>query len=467
MHNHINKNRILAYKKPSSDDTKNQAIEPEIIGKPNSTSLINDDLKLSLSSTYLPWLAMIMSTILWFKFGSANTDGSLGNTGNVYRIFLVVAGGLLAINLFLKNASNMRYAINTPTILLLLYGFVALFSAFLVPANAFYTMWKSIEIIVDVIIIMGIMSAIRNPAGAIASYRYIITIATITLIFVVVGAIISPSQGFQGSRGIIPFMLQGYFPVVNANGVGYMSALICMHNIAVWNRTTSHKRKTLAIFLVCMGFVTLIMAQSRTSTVALLIGFSIYMYLDDKKKVAFTLFSIAGIALIFTAASDTLMNFMQRGQSTELMTSLSGRTHGWTAAWDMFMESPWVGHGFAAAARTEILGAKGASTLHGSFFDVIVGVGLAGLVPWLGAILLTLITMFTLTIKRRTWITTQYERGIHAEMCAITTMVIIRSTTSSGISMHGQGFMILLAIIAYTYSVKVSRKNKPSTNTYN
>jgi dTDP-4-dehydrorhamnose 3,5-epimerase len=30
------------------------------------------------------------------------------------------------------------------------------------------------------------------------------------------------------------------------------------------------------------------------------------------------------------------------------LTSLSGRTHGWSAAWDLFQQSPWFGHGFAA-----------------------------------------------------------------------------------------------------------------------
>ena len=141
------------------------------------------------------------------------------------------------------------------------------------------------------------------------------------------------------------------------------------------------------------------------------------------------------------------------------MMSLSGRTHGWTAAWEMFQLSPWFGHGFAAAARTEILGtgAGAASTLHGAFFDVIVGVGLAGAVPWTIALLAMLYKMFILTVRSKQWITNKVERSIHAEFCAITVILIIRAATSSGISMHDHAFMLLLCIIGYSYTVNMNK----------
>lgn len=448
--------RILAPKKAlqnitASDDSDNS----KNTHQPKSN--VPDGYKLRITSSYYPWIAMILSTFIWFKFTAVN-PGTIGNTSNIYRIVLVVFAGIYVLNLLMKQSSNVGKAVYFPIALLLLYGFIAFFSSLMVPAQAFYTMWKSIEIIVDVFAIIAIMAAINTPLSAMNAYRFIISAHTLILFLVIAGAFISPGDAFRGSRGVIPVMLQGFFPIVNPNSLGFISVLIFIHNVAVWSRTTTAIRKNLAIILICTSFVALIFAQSRTSSVALVLALAVYLYLDNKRGIALAIFSAAGLALAFTSSSDLLTSYMQRGQSTELMTSLSGRTHGWTAAWEMFKESPYIGHGFAAAARTEILGSQNASTLHGAIFDVIVGVGLAGLIPWGLAILLMLKKMFTLTIRRKKWITSTTERSIHAELSAITVILVIRTTTSSGVAMHDHAFMLLLCLIAYSYAKDYSLK---------
>lgn len=421
--------------------------------------LVNDEIKyLKLSSPALrPWLLMIFSIVIWYKFGSSTHGGSLGNTSNVYRMLLVVVSGVLALSLCLKNSSNVGRSTSLPLALILVYGITAFFSSLIVPTNAFYTMWKSMEIIIDAMAMIGLIAATRSVSGPLTAYRWLMIYNGVMLLFVICGALISPGEALRSSRGIIPFFLQGYVPVLNPNTIGFISVQLIIHNFAMYFRAATSKQKSLSAIFFLISLVTLILAQSRTSSAGMIVGLAVYLFLDKKKGVAIGMTVFGTVVMLFTSGADLITQYFQRGQSEELMMSLSGRTHGWSAAWEMFQMSPWFGHGFAAAARTEILGtgAGAASTLHGAFFDVIVGVGLAGAVPWTIALLVTLYKMLTLTLKSRYWITGKLQRSIHAEFCAITAVLVIRAATSSGISMHDHAFMLLLCIMGYGYTVRM------------
>lgn len=425
-----------------------------------SENTLEESRFLPKDAVYFSWAAMIFSIIIWFKFDSGLQAGELGNTRNFYRMFLVAAGGILALHHLLKNTHRIKVALTPPLLFLLLYGFVALFSSLLVPTNSFYTMWKSIEIIIDVTAIVSIIAYAQSPYGPINAYKWLMAYNAMMLIFIVAGAIITPDESFRSSRGIIPVFLQGSFPVSNPNSVGFISVQLVIHNIAIMCRAPSKTYKIIALIIACISFIALILAQSRTSTAGLIAGLIVYLYLDKKKFMALSLMVVGALIMLYTSGADLVTGYLQRGQSEELMTSLSGRTHGWTAAWEMFQQSPWIGHGFAAAARTEILGTENASTLHGALFDVIVGVGLIGLIPWLLAILGALKAMTVLTLRMSSWVRNKYERSIHAEFSAITAILVIRSATSSGTAMHEHAFMLLLCIIGYSYMMLRFIKNR-------
>lgn len=414
------------------------------------------------SRDYLPWMAMLLSIIIWYQPTAMDASG-LGNTSNVYRMFMVIAAGIAAPLLLFRNLQRLRPVLIAPVLLIFIYGTIAFLSSLLVPTNSFYTMWKSLEILVDVLAIAVILSSSARPhESAILAYRLLIAVSTGILLCVAAGALISPSDAFRGSRGIIPVMLQGWFPIVNPNSLGFISTLVLVRNLSVFGQNPSRLRRLFAICICVIAFATLILAQSRTATVSFILALAVYLFLDRKRMLALALFGTAGLLFAFTSVTELFMGYLQRGQSEELMLSLSGRTHGWSAAWEMFLQSPYIGHGFAAAARTEILGGQTASTLHGALFDVIVGVGLAGLVPWIGAILLMLLSMAKLTLKLQgSWVPKQML-SIHAELSAITVILLVRASTSSGLAMHDYSLMILLSLAGYAYAMN-SRKLKPST----
>jgi O-antigen ligase len=156
----------------------------------------------------------------------------------------------------------------------------------------------------------------------------------------------------------------------------------------------------------------------------------------------------ASVVAASTTFSDVAEQYIIRGQPKELFSSLSGRTVGWMAAWELFQESPIFGHGFVAAARAQILGTGGASTLHGSIFEVLVGVGLLGLIPWALAVLWTCLRVVGLTFRGDKRGLSR-DSGGDAEMLGLLALILVRSLTSSDLAMHDHAFMLFLSVLAY------------------
>jgi len=418
-----------------------KSIETEIIR-------LTSPLKLA----HYAWMCMFTSILIWGVGIGSHNASSLGNTGNWYRMgFVFLAMALTVIALGKNSSSAMR---NTPASiwLLLVYGTVAFFSSQLIPTHAFYVMWKAMEVILDVLIVVAIVGE-KRPLDAIwKAYRIIIGFFIFLLCSAWVGAILTPSLAFLPSRGSIPFTIQGSYPLQNGNSLAFVSALVVFSRVCQLFRTK--KKRMLNFLLISAAFITLILGQSRTSLVALFVALFVFFYFDKRKKYLLWVAVIGSPAIIYSGFTTLFSDYFMRSQSKELFMSMSGRTHGWQVAWHSFLDNPVFGSGFAAAARTEILGVSGASTLHGAVFDVMVGVGLVGLIPWLTAILISVLGIYRLRKIKHPWMESGIGRNIHAEMIGLFVLVGIRSGTSSGASMHENTFMLLLVLIAYTGVLK-------------
>jgi O-antigen ligase len=205
-----------------------------------------------------------------------------------------------------------------------------------------------------------------------------------------------------------------------------------------------------SFIVLILALITLILAQSRTSLIGLVIAICVQLFFDRRFVLLLSMLILGVILAASTQFSNVTEQYLVRGQDKELFTSLSGRTHGWEAAWASFQQSPIIGHGFAAAARTEILGTSGASTLHGSIFDVMVGVGLLGSIPWGLAIVWTSLRLLALARRGHPrWKSATFNRSVLAEMLGVLALILVRSSTSSGLAMHEHDFMLFLAVVAY------------------
>ncbi len=421
------------------------------------TTLISD--KTRFGAAHLAWVAMFLSVLIW-GFGTAEVrPGQLGNTGNWYRIGLVLLAAAVGSLVLLKNSNRILSAFPGPLFLLLIYGLLAIISSQYIPAYSFYSMWKAFEVIVDVIVIAAILSEAKAQNASILAYRIILFFFTALLVVYWVEALAMPSKAFIPSRGIIPFTMQGVLPVCNGNGLAFISALVAFAAICrVLRPGKTHQKIFLGVFLIG-AMITMIVAQSRTSLVGFAAALIVYLFLGKRHGWLLLVAVVSAVALLSTSLTGTAEQYLMRGQSTELFTSLSGRTQGWKAAWTLFQQSPIFGLGFAAASRVMILGTAGASTLHGSVFDVLVGVGLLGLIPWAVAIIWISIRLLRLSYSRNPWFRTPSGRSIQAEMVGVLVLLLIRSSTSSGLAMHEHSLMLLFALAAYTASMtRAARK---------
>ena len=410
------------------------------------------NLKSKLKLAHFAYICMFIAILIWGVGLDSHSANKLGNTGNWYRMGLVFLASLLGLMALGRNATTAFR--NTPTSIwfLLFYGVVAFFSSQIIPEHAFYVMWKAIEVILDVLIMIAIIGNKRSMDAVWQAHRIIFFLFLFLLVCAWVGAVVKPSLAFVPSRGVIPFTIQGAYPAQNGNSLAFVSAFIVFASVCRIFR--EKKRRAFYYILILPAFLTLILGQSRTSLVALFVALIVFFYFDKHKKLLFWAGLVGSPIIIYSGFTTLFSDYFMRSQSKELFMSMSGRTHGWQAAWHSFLDNPVLGSGFAAAARTEILGVSGASTLHGAIFDVIVGVGLVGLIPWLSAILIGVFGIYRLRKFKHPWMEKGVGRNIHAEMLGLFVLVGIRSGTSSGASMHENTFMLLLIILAYAGVLK-------------
>lgn len=107
-----------------------------------------------------------------------------------------------------------------------------------------------------------------------------------------------------------------------------------------------------------------------------------------------------------------------------------------------------------AYARAYILGEGGASSLHGALFEVIVGTGMLGFIPWAGAIVWTSIRLHGLRASGHPRFDDPIGRSIQAEMLGVAALITVRASTSSGLALHQDNFMLFLTLLAYTETMR-------------
>ena len=402
----------------------------------------------ALSAGHLAWIAMFCSILSW-RVGEVRPP-ALGDVGNSYRIMLVLLAAAAALFGLLRNANRLSQAFPSPLILLGCYAVLGMISSLYIPAHSFYSMWKGFEVMVDVMAIAAVLSSAQPQDSARIAYKIIVTLFGVLMVLYLVEALLMPSAAFLPSRGIIPYTIEGVSPVMNGNSLAFLSAVT---GFAAWCRLLKARSKVgklVSLLLLMLALVTLILAQSRTSLIGLVTAICVQLFFDRRFVLLVLTLGLGAVLATSTQFTDVADEYLVRGQSKELFTSLSGRTQGWEAAWASFQQSPVIGHGFAAAARAEILGTTGASTLHGAIFDVIVGVGLLGLIPWVAAILWTSLRLLRLARRGHSrWENATLNRSARAEMLGVLSLILVRSTTSSGLAMHEHDFMLFLAVLAF------------------
>lgn len=180
-------------------------------------------------------------------------------------------------------------------------------------------------------------------AGTFGWARFARIVSITIAVFFVVGAAYRIGEGVVGSSGRFEGLAHG---PTDAGRLGYVLAFTAMSGFV--------DRPKVRYGLAALGAVGCYAAGARTATIGLILGAGLVALRRLPRngiRPAVAALGLAGlIILAFTVTiGGASIDFANRAQEPEEISSLTGRTEVWTAALDVGAERPIVGHGLASS----------------------------------------------------------------------------------------------------------------------
>ncbi len=140
--------------------------------------------------------------------------------------------------------------------------------------------------------------------------------------------------------------------------------------------------------------------------------------------------------IIITGFGQFIFDYLKRGQSANEMASFSGRLEWWEVAMRQFANYPFTGLGMWAAARFGVLAKLGftqTATIHSDWVEIIVGIGVWGVITVVILLLMAWWVLVRTTINQN--ITSEY-RQLAYEGMAVLSVMTARMAFGTDLSLH-------------------------------
>jgi O-antigen ligase len=297
-------------------------------------------------------------------------------------------------------------------------------------------LYKSLEYLVDVALLAAILATVCSAREYANLFNLNWAWFGLLLMSVWLGALLWPHEAWQTNVGTLGIQLSGVLPGIDANSVGEYGAILVIVSLRRVLLPVDGKSDRTWYGLTCaFGLTALVLSQTRSALAGFLVGaVLVLLFSKGKGLAAFVLSAAAGLISIGGLGS-LLWKFLLRGQSPELFQSLSGRLGWWEFGWEQILKSPWVGFG-AYTARFQVLamlGESDASSIHNTFLEVLVGVGIVGLVPLLVALFGT---WWSLIRSLRNPSLGSFEKAMAVEALGVLAVVSVRSLFTTHLIWH-------------------------------
>lgn len=149
--------------------------------------------------------------------------------------------------------------------------------------------------------------------------------------------------------------------------------------------------------------VFLLLTRTRGSIGGALVAVAVMAWLSSgrRMKPELVLGSLVAGGALALAFGRPVLEFLTRGETADQIGTFNRRTEIWSLAWDSFLERPIFGLGFNSA-KGVFFDETGLGGAHNSVINVMIDVGLAGLVWWLALIVGALVLLGRLRgVERR------------------------------------------------------------------
>jgi O-antigen ligase len=327
-----------------------------------------------------------------------------------------------------------------------------------------WTFYKSFEYLLDVALLASVLESIHSTDDYRNLFNWTWALYGCLLLSVWVGAIVWPHEAFYGqildTSAVMESRLEGVLPALSSNDVGTYAAILALLSLArLFPASQERFHKPWYVLLLASSLVTMVFAQTRTAFAGFLFG-GLFIVLFSKRGKLGALFAFILVPIMALAtAGGLIISFLERGQTTAQLATLSSRADWWSFAWQTFLERPLIGFGAYAAGRFAVLAKLGmgsTSTLHSDYLDILVGTSLWGMIPFIVALVGTW------------WLLLRYVRNslnpearqLSYEGLAILALLSFRSIFMTMLTWHPP--LHLLAILGYAeYSRRRQRAAIP------
>ena len=267
-----------------------------------------------------------------------------------------------------------------------LYGLTSLLST-LWSVYPMWTLYKSLEYLVDVALLVAVVGAVRTVDEIKSLFDWTWLFSAVLLVTVWLGVLLRPEAVSTGV-GLIGIQIRGVLPQIASNGVGELGAILL---VVAATRLLFRNHHRSVYWLVCLAALpTLVLSQSRSPATGAVLGL-LAVFVLARRFGLLTLVGLAAAALmLLTNAEAVVQQAFLRGQDPQSFHSLSGRLDYWTFALPILRENPFLGLGGYAAGRLAVLGPlgdPGNSSVHNAWLEILLGVGVIGLLPFLATFL--------------------------------------------------------------------------------
>jgi O-antigen ligase/O-antigen/teichoic acid export membrane protein len=325
-------------------------------------------------SSELLWIApLVVIVAIEYKFRRRSIDDALAGS-----IDLMIALELVTLAL-VGTWSLWRLVPSKPRIeplMMLMWGYIlttavsALYSAFPMLAIA-----RAVELI-----IIGTVVQLVSSQGTFSTISRLLHgwVALISLSILAGLAYVAPTTGPQ----------EGRFTWLSVHSVsaGSMLAVSVPVLFGLWlaagRRALPWPRWVYGGLLV-VQLVFLLLTRTRGSIGGALVALAVMAWLSSGRRARpeLVLGSLVAGGAFALAFGRQILEFLTRGETVDQIGTFNRRTEIWSLAWDSFLERPFFGLGFNSA-KGVFFDETGLGGAHNSVINVMIDVGLAGLVWW-------------------------------------------------------------------------------------
>ena len=399
------------------------------------------------------WLLVFASALVFRIRGVNQIEQSPVDAWALYRISIEL---IVALALFIRLALRRTAWLGS-----MCRGFVGVLAAFGLVELAStawsvyptWTFYKACEYLLDIALLGAILATVRSVKAYRSLFNWTWTLYGLLLLSTWLGVLLWPQQalypnGKNVGLGILGIRLEGVLPALSSNDVGTFAGILGL--IALCRLLPIAGRKTdraWYILLFAASMTTMIVAQTRSAIAGFLFGVFLLLLFSKRLGLSAFLTFVVGPLLVVSSLGGIVWTFLERGQSTQQLETLSSRVNWWSFAWQKFMERPLTGYGAYAADRFAVLAKLGmgkTSTMHSDYLTMIVGTGVWGLIPFLVALLGTW-WFLTRYLRRSTVMTV--DQQLAYEAIAVLGLLTLRSIFMTMLTWHPP--LHYLAILGY------------------